>query len=333
MTKVSVIIPVYNLEDYVGKCLLSIKNQTLKEFEAFVINDESRDNSLKIIKEVIGDDPRFTIIDKKNGGVTMARFSGIQEAKGEYICFVDGDDYLSDDALELLYNKGKATDADIVSLQFIREGKYDKSNYYLTEDPGIVNNIDYITLLIYEKCNHSIWCNFSKRELFTEGIDYDKELYYGEDAYLLYQLMPHVKRVAFVVGKPLYHYVMRKNSTTNDRFTQKKLENFLRYHNKTLNFFERENIISKEYRNMFILKNYTYLYYMRYFKNMDAIYKESIDIFNNNELPSDLSPMLPYKKFLFSRFRKMCPRLYLLKKQFSHNIRERILHPLYKRND
>lgn len=328
MTKVSVIIPVYNLENYVEKCLLSVKNQTLNDFEAIVINDQSKDNSLNIIKQVIGEDSRFTVIDKKNAGVTMARLSGIEKAKGEYLCFVDGDDYLEQDALELLYDKAKTTDADIVSLKFVREGKYDNATYYLTEEPAIMNNVDYITLLIYEKCNHSIWCNFCKRELFTKDIDHDKELYYGEDAYLLYQLMPNVKRVAFYVDKPLYHYVMRKESTTNERFSRKKLDNFLQYHRKTLDFFERKKLISNEYRNMFILKNYTYLYYLRYFKDMDAIYDESIAIFKSGNLPDDISPMLAYKKFLFSNFRKKFPKIYIMKKQLSHTMRERIINPL-----
>ena len=103
MIKLSVIVPVYNVENYVSECIESIVSQTLKEIEIIVINDGCTDNSIENIKKI--KDKRIMIVDKENGGLSSARNRGIKEAKGEYIIFIDSDDFLKyDNALEDIYN-------------------------------------------------------------------------------------------------------------------------------------------------------------------------------------------------------------------------------------
>lgn len=116
MIKVSVIVPVYNVEDYLIECLTSIINQTLKEIEIICIDDCGTDNSINILKEYAKKDDRIRIIShKENKGLGPARNTGINEAKGEYISFIDSDDYISRDYLENLYNTIIKYDTDIVS--------------------------------------------------------------------------------------------------------------------------------------------------------------------------------------------------------------------------
>lgn len=114
MPKISVIIPVYNVEKYLCECLDSVINQTLQDIEIICINDGSTDNSLEILKKYAKNDNRIVIIDKKNEGAGEARNKGLDKASGEYLAFLDGDDFYNLDYLEKIYAKAKLTNADIV---------------------------------------------------------------------------------------------------------------------------------------------------------------------------------------------------------------------------
>ena len=113
MTKLSVIIPVYNVEEYLNECLDSITNQTLEGIEIICIDDGSTDNSPNLLKEYQKKDQRIKIITKENGGQATARNLGIKEAHGEYIAFIDSDDFIEPEMLEKLYTKAKNNNLDI----------------------------------------------------------------------------------------------------------------------------------------------------------------------------------------------------------------------------
>ena len=118
MPKVSVIIPVYNVEKYLRECLDSVVNQTLKDIEIICINDGSPDNSLAILEEYAKKDSRIIVISQENSGVSTARNVGIDLAKGDYLYFIDADDYAEPDLLELSYQKALSTQCDIVNFGF-----------------------------------------------------------------------------------------------------------------------------------------------------------------------------------------------------------------------
>ena len=111
---ISVIIPVYNQEKYVGKCIRSVLGQSFQDFEVIIVNDGSTDRSLRICQRYAPKDSRVSIIDKQNAGLAQARKDGVLKAKGEYICFLDSDDYLASDALELLYELAQKHQVDMV---------------------------------------------------------------------------------------------------------------------------------------------------------------------------------------------------------------------------
>ena len=136
MPKVSIVIPVYNTDKYLVQCLQSIQNQTLNDFEVVCINDGSTDSSLKILKDFAQNDNRFIIIDKKNEGQGVARNCGIEKAKGEYLIFIDSDDWLEENALELCYNKIKNDNTDILFF----------NNYKYLEESGQKYQNDYTAL-------------------------------------------------------------------------------------------------------------------------------------------------------------------------------------------
>ena len=122
MTKVSVIVPVYNVEDYIEKCLNSLVNQTLEDIEIIIVNDGSKDNSENIIKSFLSRYPqKIKYLKKENGGLSDARNYGIPYAIGEYIAFLDSDDYVELDTYENMYNLAKKENSDMVECNFIWE--------------------------------------------------------------------------------------------------------------------------------------------------------------------------------------------------------------------
>ncbi|HDX6328340.1 TPA: glycosyltransferase family 2 protein, partial [Campylobacter fetus] len=152
MSKISVIIPCFNARDYINECLESLLNQSLKEIEIIAINDGSSDDTIKILNEFANTDNRFIIIDQKNNGASAARNAGIEASSGEFIMFLDSDDFLSSNGiLNKLYNIALNLDADIVfgDFNYYKNGeiKYQK-NYICNE--GIVDKerflFDYFTL-------------------------------------------------------------------------------------------------------------------------------------------------------------------------------------------
>ena len=118
MPKVSVLVPIFNVEQYLEECLDSIVNQTLEDIEIICINDGSTDSSLKIIKKYAKNDPRFVIIDKKNSGYGDSMNMGLKKATGEYIGIVESDDWIEHDMFEQLYKSASENDAEVVKANF-----------------------------------------------------------------------------------------------------------------------------------------------------------------------------------------------------------------------
>ena len=167
---VSVIVPVYNIEQYIGKCLDSIIGQTLKEIEIIVVDDGSTDDSSRIIDRYARTDSRIVAIHKTNGGVVSARNCGIAQATGLYILFVDGDDHLAPDTCDLLLKKAQATCADMVIMRFDIEYPQHK------EEPRFWSQDEYdpvtaIHTMAHEEFRWSLWSRLMRKELFDRPVD------------------------------------------------------------------------------------------------------------------------------------------------------------------
>jgi len=228
--KVSVIVPVYNVEKYLDKCLDSLGKQTLKDIEIIVVNDESPDNSQKIIEKY---EKKYNTIHgytKKNGGVSDARNFGIKHAKGEYIAFVDGDDYVSVDMYEKMYDKAKAGNFDIVVCDL----------NYVYEDDRIVrvsSKIENDTTNIkrtYVNMYPCVWNKIYKRGLFSKKVEFKKGVWF-EDVDFLYKIFPYIKTIG-VVKEPLNQYVQREGSIT--KTFDKRLYNYITNFNDLIVFYK-----------------------------------------------------------------------------------------------
>lgn len=221
--KISVIIPVYNAEKYLKECLDSVLNQSLKELEIICVNDGSTDNSLNILKQYSEKDNRVTVIDKKNGGVSSARNAGIEIAKGEYIAFVDSDDYLELNAYELAYSDAKSNNIDILNFGwrgFPNESNWDKWRSSPKEKMFINDSIN---AWFYCKigANVNIWNKLYKRSFLIEsGIRFSTKLKYSEDLYFNFLLFPKAKIIKFIPEK-FYHYRRNNNESAMSNFDLK----------------------------------------------------------------------------------------------------------------
>ncbi len=211
--KISVIVPFYNVEKYIGKCLKTIQNQTFTDYEVLLIDDESPDNSQAIAEKFVETDPRFKIFHKKNGGLSDARNYGIERATGDYIVFIDSDDYLHKDYLKTLYEACVDNDAEMAYCRF----KFSYFNTGITfpmpfnATKKVVSNDKALKMLIKDNFLRSYaWNKIYKRELFTQN-DIKYPIMFFEDIATSGRLVYNTKKVA-ITNKYRYYYVKRFGS-------------------------------------------------------------------------------------------------------------------------
>jgi len=238
MIKVSVIVPVYNVEKYLSKCLDSLANQTLKDIEIIIVNDGSPDNSQNIIDKYTKKYKNMKSYIKKNGGLSDARNFGIKKATGKYLSFIDSDDYVTHDMYEKMYNKAITNNFDIVvcDLNYIYNNKIKKVYSHIKKD---TNNIKKEMLDIYPSACNKIF----KKELFDTGIEFKKGIWF-EDVEFLYRLLPSVKNIG-VIHEHFNQYVQRDGSITNS--IDKRIYNYIDNWNGIIDFY-KENKIYDEYQ-------------------------------------------------------------------------------------
>jgi len=210
---ISIIIPVYNSELFIGRCLDGCISQSFKNFEVIVVNDGSTDSTAKIINEYVKKDARILCIHKENEGVNFARKTGIEKAIGKYLFFLDGDDKLPFRALEYLYESSVNNDADIivgnVEIQSLDGLKVVKKYDSFKSGSGI----SFIEFILKKKLFY-LWGKLIKRSLYTDNkILINKSLVIGEDQIQLYQLGLYAKNVV-CIQEVVYHYIIHALSAT-----------------------------------------------------------------------------------------------------------------------
>ena len=217
--KVSVIVPVYKVRDRILRTLNSLKEQTLKEFEVLFIDDGSPDDSSEFIYDCLKDSHvRYRIIKKENGGVSSARNLGLNEAKGEYVEFLDSDDYIEKDMLRELYEKAKETDSDIVYSGFIFEESNGKeiSNNIESLKEGKFTGKEAALGLIYGISYTHIMANLFKRSLLVENkIEFDINRKFAEDIAFVIKAYAHAK-IVYCLKEKYCHYVKWDASVVNN---------------------------------------------------------------------------------------------------------------------
>lgn len=297
MVKVSVVIPVYNSKNYLRNTLNSVVNQTLDDFEAICVNDGSTDGSLEILNEFSQKYDFIHIINQENSGPGAARNNGLRNCQGDYIYFLDSDDEIAPELLELVYNNAINNDSDLVFFKInIIKGnkKYPRDYNYKFEkifkDADFDNfHFDYKSAKRYVlNFSFAPWAKLYKKDLLTskDYFFFDEELPY-EDVLFHIKVMLNAKRISYVPKYLYYYRVDNVNSVTFDYLNHFEIfdviddiESFLKSENH-LEEFQKEFEFFKFSQ---ILRHMTFPIDENYF-NKAHLYLDGIDVENNNVIP------------------------------------------------
>lgn len=245
---ISVIVPVYNVEEYLKKSIESILNQSFADFELILVNDGSTDESLLICNYYGQIDERVVIINKKNGGLSSARNAGLDVAKGKYICFIDSDDWIHTNMIKVLYQNMVDYNADISQCNLVKT-----RNEKITDSVSqsfrnrLYTNIEMLNRL-HEGSNiiNVIICNkLYKRELFNHIRFPQGKIH--EDEYVNYKLFYRAKKI-ICTNQKLYYYRQRKNSIMGREFNLSRLDGAYAFMERIefYNFINMKTLYQKE---------------------------------------------------------------------------------------
>ena len=284
MVKVSVIVPVYNVELYLEKCLDTLVNQTLKDIEIIVVNDGSPDNSQKIIDKFAKKYKVIKAYKKENGGLSDARNFGIKKAIGEYVAFVDSDDYVSLDMYEKMYEKAKSGNFDMVvcDLNYIYPDKEVRAYSNVKDN---TTDIKKTMINIYP----SAWNKLFKRKLLN-NIEFKKGVWF-EDVEFIYRFLPRVKNIG-VVSEPFYQYLQREGSIT-------KKKDLRIYH-----YIDNLNGIVEYYKEHKIYDEYKCELEYVYLRYIYATFIKQATIFDKEEFDNAVAKAIQNVKEHFPNYRR-----------------------------
>ena len=205
MIPISIIVPIYNMEKLMRKCLDSILAQTFQDYECLLIDDGSKDGSPAICDEYAAKDMRFKAFHKPNGGLSDARNYGLERAQGEYTIFADPDDWVDAEGLNKLYEKAKETKADIVMCDIYYNDSYRQS--YSKQEPTRLRHIEILKDLITGRVFGFTVNKLIRRELYKKyNLQYPIGLYGCEDQYTMCKLLKNDIKIAYV-PIAFYHYM------------------------------------------------------------------------------------------------------------------------------
>lgn len=266
--KISIVIPVYNSEEFLEECLNSAIHQTLEEIEIVIINDASTDRSLQIIKDFQSEDSRIQLIDfKKNKGNGHGRNEGIKKANGEYILFLDSDDWLENNVAELTYKKAVKENYELVvfgytqHISFLKNEKKNKELYL----PQITDGSKdfYYYFMMHRKGMYSMpWIYLISRDLLIENkIEFSVGIYF-EDIIFVAKALNSIQKIGVLNNAPLYNYRIRKNSITQ-ALSKKKIDDNFTAHVYFKEYLESVGIY-KTYEKEYLIRFLVYCVFLSF---------------------------------------------------------------------
>ncbi len=281
MPKVSVVVPVYNTKKYLEKCLDSLVYQTLDDIEIIVVNDGSPDESQKIIDRYVQAYPnKVQAYVKENGGLSDARNFGISKCNGEYIGFVDSDDYVNLDMYQNMYNKAKEQDFDMVvcDIRYVYENVSKEVSSQVDEDINDLDKIKAQMVNIYP----AAWNKIYKKKLFENGVLFKKGVWY-EDVEFLYRLFPYIKSIG-TIKKTFVNYVQRDGAIT--RTFDERVYNYIDNFNGIVEFYKAKSFYDEYYSELeYSYVRYLYMTFIKTACNFDKKeYKKACKLAKKNVL-------------------------------------------------
>ena len=309
---VSVIVPIYNVEEYLEECLESIRNQTYTNIEVILVNDGSTDGSIEICERFFQQDNRFKLVTQENQGLSAARNRGVKESIGEYIMFVDSDDVINKDVLEVLLSYMKK-DVDIVECRMTRN----KEEFYLNKTSTIVfegkAKEAILNCIEFKEVKYCAFTKLYRREIvekipFLEGCIY-------EDVFTGINYLKHIRKIV-VIDYIGYYYRVRPNSIMTKPFNEKDLDIFKVGNQLIDSFKDEEDMLPYIGYFMFYIGHGHYL--------KDGINKKSPYVDLYEDFIRNAAFIAKESKGVVRKYRLL--RLYLLAPKYYTTI----THPLYR---
>ena len=224
---VSIIVPVYNCEKYIGTCIESIVTQSYKNIEVIIIDDGSIDNTYKIIKEYINNDKRIKYFTQENSGPSVARNRGIEKANGEYLIFIDSDDFIEKIYVEKLVNEIQSEGLDIACCGYIDKSKYGivkLNDFWINKDE--LNKQEFLSCV----CNGVggvLWAKIFRKDIIIENkIRMNPKIFMSEDLIFILEYCKYINRIG-VINECLYHYNRLNYSSISSNIDINYLENYI----------------------------------------------------------------------------------------------------------
>lgn len=248
---ISIIIPVYNSEKTLKRCVDSILNQTFnRDIEILLVNDGSKDSSESICLEYQNNDKRIKYFKKENGGVSSARNLGIYEAKGEYIAFVDSDDYVEPNMYEIMLNKISKDGSDIVICGY--NEIYSDTQRKINVHPYYANNKTEIAKFVAENFNKAIvsspWNKIFKKKLIKNF--YDEKISLGEDLLFNIQYFKNVTSIT-VINEALYDYDLTNVNSLSNKYSNDNFDNMIKIVEESMKYLKYYDIDCKYYDELY----------------------------------------------------------------------------------
>lgn len=251
---VSIIVPVYNVEPYLNECIQSIVSQTYKDWECILINDGSTDRSGEICDQWVNKDERIKVIHQFNQGVSTARNTGILHAKGEFIAFVDSDDWVEKDYLTTFTRHLSQHSSDLCVSGIIQDFK-DGTNQTYTPNNQISfclssENVQHFIDLNRKYLLYGPTANLYRKSIIQEhNIRFRTDLSYGEDLLFNYEYLEHVKNIT-CIDKAYYHYRIIGSNTLSSKLRQDQFETDYTQWKVLQSFYQRKELWNKEAKEL-----------------------------------------------------------------------------------
>jgi glycosyltransferase involved in cell wall biosynthesis len=254
--KVSVIVPVYNSEEFIHRCIDSILAQTFTNFECILIDDGSTDNSLDICNQYHKTDNRFIVIHQQNSGVSAARNKGLEISRGQYICFIDSDDFAQNNMLEKLFTAISNSNTDVVVSGYTENNKA----CTICNEDFILSDLSTIEIVHYLEMRQAfglVWNKlFNKTILDTHTIRFPMSIKFGEDMIFNLEYFRHVK-TAYISHNNLYNYLHdNQSAVTKDKLTF--TECYFRFENVSNRFIQIDNNTKSLFCSELLAKDFQY---------------------------------------------------------------------------
>ena len=247
---ISVVIPMYNSEKSIDRCIKSIINQSYKNIEIIVIDDGSTDNSKKICEKLAMKDSRIKVLTQTNSGAATARNNGMKEAKGKYLCFIDSDDWIESKMIEICYNKLIKEKVDVIRCNMFMENGKDLQDVDITSiskkynENEIKSNL--IDKILNGKLSAYVWLLLIKKNNEIKNLRFSKDIIILEDTLFYIEMLLKVKSI-YVLNKRLYHYCMNEEGLTlSYTNAENKIKGIIKYKKRVKKILIEEEIYNDE---------------------------------------------------------------------------------------